>query len=91
VVADSLKAGMPARPELFPEASVFFSIINKFDELLVEMTPVEISDLLDRLWLLFDEIIERHDVYKVCQKVPSNCIYTAVTKIFISFLIVVSC
>jgi hypothetical protein len=56
---------MPTKPQLFPDASVFFSIIHEFDEWLVEMTPVEISDLLDRLWVLFDELIARHDVYKV--------------------------
>ncbi|KAH7718363.1 GCY-22 protein [Aphelenchoides avenae] len=50
-VADKLKLGVTAEPELFEAVTVFFSDI--------------VVNLLNELYTEFDSIIDQHDVYKV--------------------------
>jgi len=90
-VADNLKAGARLKPELFLEASVYFSDIEDFssfvselsplqrlfsltsscicssvrDNDVHELSPLQIVDLLGRLWIMFDDVIAKHNVYKV--------------------------
>jgi atrial natriuretic peptide receptor B len=64
-MADALKAGVRLKPELFQDASVYFSDISGFVDLLSELSPLEIVSLLGQLWITFDDIIARHKVYKV--------------------------
>jgi class 3 adenylate cyclase len=64
-VADTLKSGYPVSPELFLNATIYFSNIVTFASLVSNCSPLEVVELLNNLWTLFDEIIAKHDVYKV--------------------------
>jgi len=64
-VADSLKLGSSVMPELYKEASVYFSDIVSFTTLASESTPMEVVDFLNDLWTVSDDIINKFNVYKV--------------------------
>jgi len=64
-VADKLKAGRYVDPELFPEASVYFSDIVSFTKLASESSPMQVVTMLNDLYLMFDTTIAKFNVYKV--------------------------
>ena len=64
-VADKLKAGLEVRPEYFDECTVYFSDIVSFTTLAAASNPMQIVDLLNDLYSMWDDIIAKHDVYKV--------------------------
>jgi len=64
-VAEKLKAGSHVEPELFPEASVYFSDIVSFTTLASESSPMQVVTMLNDLYLMFDTTIAKFNVYKV--------------------------
>ncbi|KAK1346592.1 hypothetical protein QTO34_000449 [Cnephaeus nilssonii] len=64
-VAESLKKGCTVEPEGFDLITLYFSDIVCFTTISAMSDPIEVVDLLNDLYILFDAIISSHDVYKV--------------------------
>ncbi|XP_075891295.1 retinal guanylyl cyclase 2-like [Nelusetta ayraudi] len=64
-VAQALKKGKPVRPEHYSESTLYFSDIVGFTTISALSEPIEVVDLLNDLYTMFDAIIATHDVYKV--------------------------
>lgn len=65
VVADALRDGEPFAARVFDRATVLFADIVGFTAIAAESTPLQVFDLLHRLFSAFDAACERHGVYKV--------------------------
>lgn len=64
-VAEALQDGRRVEPESFECVTIFFSDIVGFTTISGSMSPVKVSDLLDRLYLKFDALSRKHDIFKV--------------------------
>uniref|UniRef100_UPI00398EEC97 retinal guanylyl cyclase 2-like n=1 Tax=Pristiophorus japonicus TaxID=55135 RepID=UPI00398EEC97 len=64
-VSESLKTGCNVEPEYFDQVTLYFSDIVGFTTISAMSEPIEVVDLLNDLYSLFDAVLGNHDVYKV--------------------------
>jgi serine/threonine protein kinase len=64
-VAEALIRGDRVEPESFDCVTIFFSDIVGFTNIASELTPIKVSDMLDRLYQKFDKLSRKHGVFKV--------------------------
>uniref|UniRef100_A0AC35TPS7 Guanylate cyclase n=1 Tax=Rhabditophanes sp. KR3021 TaxID=114890 RepID=A0AC35TPS7_9BILA len=65
-ISEKLKSGQSIPPEHYDEVSIMFTDIVKFGELSNKSTPLQLINVVNNLFSLYDEIIESFDsVYKI--------------------------
>ncbi|VDK45518.1 unnamed protein product [Anisakis simplex] len=64
-VAEDLKLGKTVHPQLYACATVLFSDIPGFAKMSASATPTQVVQFLNDIFAGFDDIIAKHDAYKV--------------------------
>ncbi|KAL7536037.1 hypothetical protein ACHAXR_008680 [Thalassiosira sp. AJA248-18] len=63
--AEALREGRKVEPEARECVTIFFSDIVGYTDMTSKMSPIKVSNMLDRLYLKFDELSRKHDIFKV--------------------------
>ena len=53
------------KPENHPEVTIFFSDIVGFTNISAQLSPAEVMEMLNRLYLTLDRLTARHGLFKV--------------------------
>ncbi|EDQ88293.1 uncharacterized protein MONBRDRAFT_26544 [Monosiga brevicollis MX1] len=64
-IATALREGRTIEPEHHAEVTIFFSDICGFTDMSATLEPVQVSNMLDRLYTVFDKLCDKHGLYKI--------------------------
>lgn len=64
-IVSILREGQTIEPEYFDCVTVFFSDVVGFTSLSSESSPMQVIDFLSELYLCFDEILDKYDIFKI--------------------------
>lgn len=63
-IAEALRTGRKVEPESKEMVTIVFSDIVGFTTISSELSPMKVSDMLDRLYRKFDDLSRKHDVVR---------------------------
>ena len=52
----------------FESVTIMFSYLDGFDHICANVTPMEVVNLVNKMFLTFDKLSEKHEVYKVSRE-----------------------
>lgn len=64
-IAEAIRDGRKVDPESRQVVTIFFSDIVGFTNISSTLSALKVSDMLDRLYIQFDDLSRKHDVFKV--------------------------
>jgi PAS domain S-box-containing protein len=64
-IAERLKQGQKAIADHFAEATVLFADIANFTNFSAQISPIELVELLNRIFSAFDDLADRHGLEKI--------------------------
>lgn len=64
-IAECLRSGQKVEPTVKDIVTIFFSDVVGFTEIASSLSPLKVSDMLDRLYSTFDNLSKQHDIFKV--------------------------
>lgn len=85
-MADSLKSGKAVEAVWYNCVTIYFSDIVGFTTISALSGPMEVVDLLNDLYTMFDSILEDFDCYKVGLKEAVSCCQYSVFHLLESIL-----
>jgi guanylate cyclase len=74
-ISDALKVERRTIADEFTAVSILFADVVGFTQMAAKMTPMELVDLLDQVFLCFDALVERYDLEKI--KTIGDCYMVA--------------
>ncbi len=74
-ISDALKVGQRTIAEEYPAVSILFADVVGFTPMAAKMTPMELVDLLNQVFLCFDGLVEKYDLEKI--KTIGDCYMVA--------------
>lgn len=72
-VARSLMNGEMVAPESYDEVTIYFSDIVGFTSISAASSPIQVVELLNDLYTMFDSTIDHYDVYKARSNYTCTC------------------
>lgn len=64
-IADALMRGERVEPEKHDSVTIFFSDVVNFTTISSMLSPLKVSSMLDRLYLAFDSLCKKYQIFKV--------------------------
>ena len=69
-VAEVILNGGKPEAENHENVTIFFSDVVNFTKIASSLSPMKVSDMLDRLYLAFDNLAEKYQLFKVVRTFP---------------------